>query len=101
VMPGPVVDSGVYRFARTTAFQLINVYAMRMAGVFMITTCTISIRTGIFPRPMAFLGYLLAVLLLIGSGRLPWVPMAFPIWTLLVSIQILFANFRSPRAQPA
>jgi hypothetical protein len=50
---------------------------------------------------MAYLGYLLAVLLLIGSGRLPWVPMAFPVWTLLVSGQILFANFRSPRPLPA
>ena len=93
-MPGLLGESGVYPFARTTAFQLINVYAMRMAGVFMITTCTLAIRTGIFPRPMAFLGYTLAVLLLLGSGRLPWVPMAFPVWTLLVSVQSLVANFR-------
>ena len=94
-MPGQAVESGVFRFARTTIFQLINVYGMRMAGVFMITTCTLAIRTGIFPRPMAFLGYALALLLLLGSGRLPWVPMAFPVWTLLVSVQILVANFRS------
>jgi len=93
-MPGQLVESGVYRFARTTSFQLVNVYAMRMAGVFMITTCSLAIRTGIFPRPTAFLGYALALLLLLGSGRLPWVPMAFPIWTLLVSVQILAANFR-------
>ena len=97
-MSGPIVESGVYRFVRTTSLQLINVYAMRMAGVFMITTCTISIRTGIFPRPTAFVGYALALLLLIGSGRLPWVPMAFPIWTLLVSVQILIANFRPGNA---
>lgn len=98
-MPGPLVESGVYRFVRTTAFQLINVYAMRMAGVFMITTSTLAIRTGIFPRPTAFLGYVVALLLLLGSGRLPWVPMAFPIWTLLVSTQILVANFRSGTAR--
>jgi len=100
-MPGQLVESGVYRFARTTSFQLINVYAMRMAGVFMITTCTLAIRTGIFPRPMAFLGYALALLLLLGSGRLPWVPMAFPVWTLLVSVQILVANFRPGPARPS
>lgn len=98
-MPGPLVESGVYRFVRTTAFQLINVYAMRMAGVFMITTSTLAIRTGIFPRPTAFLGYVVALLLLLGSGRLPWVPMAFPVWTLLVSVQILVANFRSGPAR--
>ncbi len=97
-MPDQVVESGVFRFARTTVFQLINVYAMRMAGVFMITTSTLAIRTGIFPRPTAFLGYALALLLLLGSGRLPWVPMAFPVWTLLVSVQILVANFRPGRA---
>ena len=34
----------------------------------MITTCTISIRTGIFPRWMAFLGYALALVLLLSSG---------------------------------
>jgi hypothetical protein len=100
-MHGTLVDSGVYRFARTTSFQLINVYAMRMAGVFMISTCTIALRTGIFPRPMAFLGYALALLLLLGSGRLSWVPMAFPVWTFLVSVQILFANFRPKAAGPA
>jgi hypothetical protein len=93
-MPGPVAQSGLFRFARTAAFQLVNVYAMRMAGVFMISTCTIAVRTGIFPRPLAVLGYVLALLLLLGSGRLPWVPMAFPVWTFVVSVQILLANFR-------
>ncbi len=93
-MPGPLGKSGVYLFARTTIFQLINGYGMRMAGVFMITTSTLAIRTGIYPRPTAFLGYAIAALLLLGSGRLPWVPMAFPFWTLLVSVQILVANFR-------
>jgi hypothetical protein len=100
-MPGPVVESGVYRFVRTSSFQLINSYGMRMAGVFMITTSTLAIRTGIFPRPTAFLGYALAVLLLLGSGRLSWVPMAFPVWTLIVSVQILVANFRPARVRRA
>lgn len=96
-MPGQVVESGVYRFARTTTLQLINGYGMRMAGVFVITASTLAIRTGIFPRSTAYLGYAVAALLLLGSGRLPWVPMAFPIWTLLVSVQILVANFRPGR----
>lgn len=100
-IPGQVVASGIYTFARTTVFQLINVYAMRMAGVFMITTCTLAIRIGIFPRPTALLGYALALLLLLGSGRLSWVPMAFPLWTLLVSVQILVSNFRPGTAQPS
>lgn len=100
-MHGTLVDSGVYRFARTTSFQLINVYAMRMAAVFMMSTSTIALRTGIFPRWMALLGVGIALLLLAGSGRISWVPMAFPVWTLLVSCQILVSNFRGPRAPAA
>jgi hypothetical protein len=98
---GTLVDSGVYRFARTASFQLVNVYAMRMAAVFMISTSTIALRTGIFPRWTALLGYGIALLLLAGSGRISWVPMAFPVWTLLVSVQVLFSNLRAPRAPEA
>lgn len=100
-MHGTLVDSGVYLFARTTSFQLVNVYAMRMAAVFMISTSTIALRTGIFPRWMALLGFAVALLLLAGSGRISWVPMAFPVWTLLVSIQVLVSNLRGPRAPAA
>ena len=34
-IPDKVMDSGTYAFARTLAYQLVNVYALRMAGVFM------------------------------------------------------------------
>jgi hypothetical protein len=42
------MDSGTYTFARTLAYQLVNVYALRMAGVFMISTCTLAIRIGVW-----------------------------------------------------
>ena len=71
---------------------MMNVYAMKMAGVFMISTCTLSIRTGIFPRWMAFLGYALALLLFLSIGYLYWVPPVFPLWVLLISGYILLAN---------
>jgi len=76
----------------------INVYAMKMAGVFMITTCTLSIRTGIFPRWMAFLGYALALLLLLSIGYFSWAPLVLPLWVLLISVHILLANLK---AKPA
>lgn len=100
-MHGTLVDSGVYRFARTTSLQLVNVYAMRMAAVFMMSTSTIAVRTGIFPRWMAWLGFGIALLLLAGSGRISWVPLAFPVWTLLVSSWVLVANVRGARAPEA
>jgi hypothetical protein len=90
--PGKLTESGIYTFGRTVTYQIINVYAMKMAGVFMITTCTLSIRTGIFPRWMAFLGYALALLLLLSIGYFYWAPLVFPLWVLLISVHILLAN---------
>jgi len=93
-----LIESGIYTFARTVAYVIVNVYAMKMAGVFMITTCTLAVRIGLFPRWMAFLGYALALLLLLGSGRLSLAPLTFPLWVIMISIHILYANFRSEAA---
>ncbi len=90
--PGRVMESGTYTFGRTVVYHIINVYAVKMAGVFMISTCTLSIRTGIFPRWMAFLGYALALLLLLSIGYLSWALLVLPLWVLLVSCYILYAN---------
>jgi hypothetical protein len=97
-IPGKLMDSGTYAFARTLAYQLVNVYALRMAGVFMFSTCTLAIRIGIFPRWMAFLGYALAIFLLLSIGRFGLAPLVFPLWTLMISVYVLLANFRP---QPA
>jgi len=92
--PGKVMESGIYAFGRAVTYQIMNVYAVKMAGVFMISTCTLSIRTGIFPRWMAFFGYALALLLLLSTGYFYWVPLVFPLWVLVVSCYILFAGQR-------
>jgi len=93
-IPGKLMDSGTYAFARTLAYELANVYALRMAGVFMFSTCTLAIRIGIFPRWMAFLGYALALFLLLSIGKFGWASLVFPLWTLVISVYVLFANFR-------
>ena len=96
-IPEKLMDSGIYTFARTVSYQFANVYAIRMAGVFMISTCTLAIRIGIFPRWMAFLGYALALLLLLSVGNLSWAPLIFPLWALVISVYVLLANLR-PKA---
>jgi len=93
-MPGKLMESGIYTFGRTVTYQIIHVYAMKMAGVFMISTCSLSISTGIFPRWMAFLGYALALLLLLSIGYLHWIPLVLPLWVLLISAHILLANIK-------
>jgi hypothetical protein len=96
-IPGKVMDSGTYTFARTLTYELVNVYALRMAGVFMISTCTLAVRIGMFPRWMALLGYVLALFLLLSIGRFGWAQLVFPLWTLVISVYVLIANFR-PKA---
>jgi len=92
-VPDKLMDSGTYTFARALTYELVNVYALRMAGVFMISTCTLAIRIGIFPRWMSFLGYVLALFLLLSIGHFGWAPLVFPFWTLVISVYVLFANF--------
>jgi hypothetical protein len=96
-IPGKLMDSGTYAFARTLAYELVNIYGLRMAGVFMFSTCTLAIRIGTFPRWIAFLGYALALFLLLSIGRFGWAPLVFPLWTLMISVYVLLANFL-PRA---
>ena len=92
--PGKLMESGVYFFGRTVTYQIMNVYALRMAAVFMISTCTLSIRTNVIPRWMALLGYALALLLLLNTGYRHWIPLVFPLWVLLISLHILIGNFK-------
>ena len=98
-MPDRLIESGVYAFGRAAVYQLVNVYAMKMAAVFMISTSTVAILTRIFPRWMAWLGYALALLLLSTGYIFFWAPLVFPLWVLLISVNILLSNLKS--APPA
>ena len=99
--PGMLIDSGIYTFGRTVTYEIMNVYTMKMAGVFMITTCTLSLRTGIFPRWMAFLGLVLALFLLLSTGSFYWAPLVFPLWVLMISVYILLVNLKRSKSQDA
>ncbi|AKH37974.1 MULTISPECIES: hypothetical protein [Nitrosomonas] len=95
IAPGKFVESGIYTFGRTVVYQIVNVYAVKMAGVFMISICTVAVRTKIFPQWIALLGYAMALLLLLSTGYFYWTPLAFPLWVLLVSTYILLTNLRN------
>jgi len=89
-----VLNSPTFRFGRAAAFLIMNVYAIKMAGVFMISTSTILTYTKIAPRWIAILGFVLALGLLIGSSYISWSFIALPVWVLLISIYILIDNYR-------
>jgi hypothetical protein len=73
---------------------LINIYMIKMAAVFIISTSTVAVYTGFSPRWIALLGYVLAAIVLLGSGYMTWSFVVFPIWVLLVSCNILIDNLR-------
>ena len=68
-----------------------------MASVFMITTSTITIYTGIAPRWQAVLGFALALLLLVGSFYFTWSFLVFPLWVFLPNACILRDSISRPR----
>ena len=67
---------------------------IKMAAVFIISTSTVAVYTGFSPRWIALLGYVLAAIVLLGSGYMTWSFVVFPIWVLLVSCNILIDNLR-------
>jgi hypothetical protein len=82
-------------FARAFMFQVSNVYALRMAGVFMISLGTIWLRTGLLPRWLALVTFLLALVLLLVINFNLWITLVFPIWVLLISAFKLISDSRN------
>jgi len=92
--PEELVNSATFHFARATVYNLVNIYMIKMAAVFMITASTLALTTGFTPRWLAIFGYILALLLLIGSYYISWSFVVFPVWVFLISFYILRYNLR-------
>jgi hypothetical protein len=95
IEPNAFISSATFHFARAAAYNIMNVYAIKMAGVFMISTSTVALYTGFAPRWIAFLGYGLALVLLLGSYYIGWSVVVLPAWVFLVSIYLLVDNFQN------
>ncbi len=92
--PDSLANSPTFALARAFAYVVINVYAIKMAGVFMMVTSTLGLRTGFIARWIAILGLVLALCLLFGSQLFDWSFAVFPAWVLLISGYILVDNFQ-------
>lgn len=92
--PGKLLESGIYTYGRMVIYEFMNVYTLKMAGVFMISMSTLMLRTGIAPRWMALLGFISAIFLILSLGFFVWAPVVFPLFVLMTSIYILVANYR-------
>ena len=89
-------DTSTLVLGRNITTALLNVYSMRMAAVFTLTTVTIARRTEIVSRWLTLAGLVCALVLLIGIGISPWAQLVFPAWILALSVDILMAGPRAP-----
>jgi hypothetical protein len=83
------LQSPTYLFARGTVYLFINIFAIKAAAMFMFVTSTIGRRTGLLPHGVALAGYAGGLLLLLIITDWPWIALVFPLWALLLSVQML------------
>lgn len=88
-------------FGRHYAYTLLATYAMRMAAVFVLATSTIGRMLGVFPRPLALLGTVVGLVLLVVGSGVPWSELVFPAWALILSLYILRVGRGTARRAPA
>jgi hypothetical protein len=92
-------DYSVIFFGRALMLQISNVYALRMAGVTMISLATIWFRTGLMPRWLVVVTYTLVLTLLVVVNFSLWVTLIFPAWVVLLSLFILRIRHTQPDAR--
>jgi hypothetical protein len=81
----PAAHAEVIAFGKGIVLSAAKTYAIRMAAVFMMSLATIWLKTGLMPRWLVVVSYLVAVALLIASDLSMWLTLTFPIWMLVVS----------------
>jgi hypothetical protein len=88
------ISTDVFNFGRAVTYSILNVFAMKMAGVFVISTCTLGLRTETMPKWLIILGYIFAAVLLLSITYIELIALLFPLWVLILSAQILIINYR-------
>lgn len=76
---------------------LMGTFGARMAAVFTIAVTSVGMRAGLVPRWLVVVGYLAGLALLMSPPLSRWAQLVFPVWVLLVSVQILVVGRRSGR----
>lgn len=79
--------------------EIIGNYALRISGIYMTAIATIWIRTGVMPRWLIIITYVLAIGFLVAAQSLREARFIFPVWVFVVSIYILIINYRRTHEQ--
>ena len=93
-------DSYVATLSQAIILQISNVYALRMAGIFMLSLGTLWLRTGALPKWTSFFTYAVAAVLLFVVSISAWVSLIFPAWALAISVFLLIRSYRKPAPLP-
>lgn len=93
--PTLMIDGGFFMIGRKFMLDIINVFGMSMAGVYVFSSGSIWFRTGVVPRWLAILTWATAVLLWLSVFLNWWVQLVFPLWVFIVSFYLLVLNKRN------
>ncbi|MGI9642715.1 MAG: hypothetical protein ACR2N9_08020 [Acidimicrobiia bacterium] len=84
-------DGDAFVFVSSMIDIMASTIMLRMAGVFVLSTSTIWIRSRVMAKWVGILGFVVAATLLIGGDQILYLRFLFPLWVLLVSLLILVA----------
>jgi hypothetical protein len=90
---GPI-DPFVARQFPQYGSTILIVFAIRMAAIFVFTTSSIGLSSGVLPRWFAYLGFATGAFMLVSATLQPILVLVFPTWLLALSA-ILFIKARS------
>ena len=96
LQPDGRITQGTETLAVGSGAALILVVAPRFQALFVIITSTLILRTGVLPRWLAILGYLVGAALFVVPTAYRYLGIGLPAWVLVVSVTILLI-----RNQPA
>jgi hypothetical protein len=88
----------VARALTSVGYGMVFVFGVRAAGMFMITTTTLTVKRALLPRWVALLGYLAAAFLLLRTTFHPAILLVFPGWVVVFSVCLLRSPGRSSQA---
>lgn len=91
---GRAIDNDIYIFGFAFMNQIIGNYGLRMAGVYMLSIGTIWTRSGVMPRWMSIVTFIIALSFLTIASRVRVARFMFPAWVFVVSVYTLIRDYR-------
>ena len=89
---GAAVDKASHTLMAGTAGGLLLVAGPRVQAVFVLTTSTLILRTGVMAKWLAYFGYVIGLALFITPLIIQPIGLGFPVWVLIVSVTIVFSR---------